>query len=443
MVLSDMIAMLIGFALALSLGHKYPMHVGLLLSYRWGILTLIVFTLLVFFILDVYALYKMPERFLSQTVIISLGLVLSAVLTTFIFFFFRQAVPRAVFILFYIFSFILIFFFRYVINRSTLSLIYWRALLVGDRARSLEVARLIMARQYLHSEVVGYLSNEPGGQKGDEAPCLGNISDLLRTVEKRGVNQIIVTTSKTDDELMGLLLECMQKKVKVSDFKKVVEEITGRVPIDHLSNHWFILALSAIDKRYFWYVKRFLDFTFALLALCLAAPFFPIIAVLIKLDSKGPVFYRQARVGRRSKQFRAWKLRTMVKDADRNNVLWTMENDTRITRIGRYLRKVRLDEIPQLINVLKGEMSIIGPRPEAASLVEMYAKEIPYYLERHMVTPGMTGWAQINYGYGNSVEDTRQKLMFDFYYIKNRNWALDSMIFLRTIRTVLTGKGAL
>jgi lipopolysaccharide/colanic/teichoic acid biosynthesis glycosyltransferase len=133
----------------------------------------------------------------------------------------------------------------------------------------------------------------------------------------------------------------------------------------------------------------------------------------------------------------------MVADADRNNVLWTTENDDRMTRIGRYLRKVRFDEVPQLINVLKGEMSFIGPRPEAVSLVEMYTKEIPYYLERHMVTPGMTGWAQINYGYGNSIEDTRQKLMFDFYYIKNRNWALDSMIFLRTIRTVLTGKGAL
>ncbi len=443
LVLSDLAAMLIGFTLALALGHTGSIGIGHLLFYHWGLLTLIIFTLLIFFILDIYALHKMPERFLRQSLIIGLGLVLSAVLTTFTYFFGRQAVPRAVFLLFYLFSFILIVFFRYIISKRTLSLIYWRVLLVGNRERSLEVARLIKARQYLHSEVVGYLSNDPGGQADNEIPCLGHIGDLLPAVKGRDVNQIIVTTSKTDDELMGLLLECMKKKIKVSDFKKVVEEITGRVPIDHLSNHWFILALSAIDKRYFWYVKRFMDIAAALLGLCLTAPLFPIVAVLIKLDSAGPVFYCQARIGRRNKPFRAWKLRTMVKDADKNNVLWTMDNDNRITRVGRLLRKVRLDEFPQLINVLKGEMSFIGPRPEAVSLVEMYTKEIPYYLERHMVTPGMTGWAQINYGYGNSIEDTRQKLMYDFYYIKNRNWALDSMIFLRTIRTVLTGKGAL
>jgi exopolysaccharide biosynthesis polyprenyl glycosylphosphotransferase len=442
-VISDLAAMLIGFTIALALGHRSPMALSLFLFYRWGILTLIIFTLIIFFILDVYALYKMPERFLHQAVIIGLGLVLSAGLTTFTFFFGRQAVPRAVFILFYLFSFILIVSFRYVISKRTLSLIYWRALLVGDRERSVEVARLIKSRRYLHSEVVGYLSYEPGVQPENEMPYLGNVRDLLRIVENRGVNQIIVTVSKIDDELMGLLLESMKKKVKVSDFKKVVEEITGRVPMDHLSDHWFILALSTIDKRYFWYVKRFVDITTALLGLCFAAPLFPILAIMIKMDSPGPVFYRQARMGRRNRPFRVWKLRTMIKDADKDYVLWTTENDGRITRIGRYLRKVRLDEVPQLFNVLKGDMSLIGPRPEATSLVEMYKMEIPYYLERHMVTPGMTGWAQINYGYGNSIEDTRQKLMFDFYYIKNRSWVLDSMIFLRTIRTVLTGKGAI
>jgi lipopolysaccharide/colanic/teichoic acid biosynthesis glycosyltransferase len=148
-------------------------------------------------------------------------------------------------------------------------------------------------------------------------------------------------------------------------------------------------------------------------------------------------------MGRGNVPFRAWKLRTMTDGADRNNVHWTMENDSRITRLGRILRKLHIDEIPQLFNICKGEMSLIGPRPEALSLVEMYHTEIPYYTERHMVTPGITGWAQINYPYGNSIEDTRQKLMYDFYYIKNRGIILDTMIFLRTIRIVLTGKGAL
>jgi lipopolysaccharide/colanic/teichoic acid biosynthesis glycosyltransferase len=133
----------------------------------------------------------------------------------------------------------------------------------------------------------------------------------------------------------------------------------------------------------------------------------------------------------------------MVDGADRNNVHWTTDHDDRITRVGRIVRKMRLDEVLQLLNIFKGEMSLIGPRPEALSLVEMYTKEIAYYPERHMVTPGITGWAQINYPYGNSIEDTRQKLMYDFYYIKNRSVVLDLMIFLRTIRIVLTGKGAM
>lgn len=443
LVLSDLAAMLIGFTIALALGLKSPMTLSAFLFYRWGLFTLVIFTLLVFFILDIYALYKMPERFLHQTIIIGLGLALSAVLTTFTFFFGRHAVPRAVFILFYLFSFIFIIFFRYVISKRTLSLIYWRALLIGDGERSLEVAGIINSRKYLHSEVVGYLSDDPAAQAGGEATYLGTVENMPSITERRNVNQIIVTSEKIDDHLMGLMLECMKKKVKVSDSKKVIEEITGRVPIGHLSDHWFILELSSIDKRYFWYAKRAADIVVALLGLCFSAPLFPLVAIMIKLNSPGPVFYRQTRVGRGNRPFRVWKLRTMAKDADKNNVLWTTANDDRITRIGWLLRKVRIDEVPQLINVLKGEMSLIGPRPEALSLVELYKKEIPYYLERHMVTPGMTGWAQINYRYGNSIEDTRQKLMFDFYYIKNRSWALDSMILLRTIRIVLTGRGAL
>jgi lipopolysaccharide/colanic/teichoic acid biosynthesis glycosyltransferase len=148
-------------------------------------------------------------------------------------------------------------------------------------------------------------------------------------------------------------------------------------------------------------------------------------------------------MGRGSKPFRAWKLRTMTDGADRNNVHWTTNNDSRITRVGRIIRKTRLDEVPQLINILKGEMSLIGPRPEALSLVEMYTREISYYPERHLASPGITGWAQINYPYGNSIEDTRQKLMYDFYYIKNRCFTLDLLIFVKTIKIVLTGRGAM
>ena len=305
------------------------------------------------------------------------------------------------------------------------------------------MAQFINASAYLRTEVVGYVSEGNGSQAQDHLPHLGHIDDLVSIAREMAVDQVIVAVPSRDDNLIKLLLECMQSKIKVSEFRRVIEEITGRVPIDHLNDNWFLLELSSSNKRYFWYTKRLADIAVSCIGLCLALPLSPFIVLLIKIDSRGPVFYSQQRMGRGSKPFVAWKLRTMVDGADRNNVHWTTDNDDRITRVGRIVRKTRLDEVPQLLNIFKGEMSLIGPRPEALSLVEMYTREIPYYPERHMVTPGITGWAQINYPYGNSIEDTRQKLMYDFYYIKNRSVILDLMIFLRTIRIVLTGKGAM
>jgi exopolysaccharide biosynthesis polyprenyl glycosylphosphotransferase len=267
--------------------------------------------------------------------------------------------------------------------------------------------------------------------------------DLVAIAGAQAVDQVIVAVPSRDENLTHLLFRCMQNQIKVSEFRRVLEEITGKVPIEHLNDNWFLREIDISNKRYFWCMKRAADIVVSLVGLCLALPLFPFLALLIKLDSRGPIFYSQQRIGRGNVPFRAWKLRTMVDGADRNNVHWTTSNDDRITRVGRIVRKTRLDEVPQLFNILKGEMTLIGPRPEAVSLAEMYAKEIAYYLERHMVTPGITGWAQINYPYGNSIEDTRQKLMYDFYYIKNRSVVLDLMIFLRTIRIMLTGKGAM
>jgi len=243
--------------------------------------------------------------------------------------------------------------------------------------------------------------------------------------------------------LAPLLFECMQNKITVLRYVDVIESFTGKIPLLFLDDNWFILELGNNNKRYFWFIKRYLDICIALTGIILALPLFLLAAILIKLDSRGPVFFIQTRIGRNNKPFNAFKLRTMVDGADKNNVHVTLEGDKRITRVGKFLRKTRFDEVPQLINILKGEMSFIGPRPEAASLVKKYLDVLPYYHERHMVSPGITGWAQINYRYGNTIEDTQQKLMYDLYYIKNRGIVLDSIIFFRTIRTVLTCKGAL
>lgn len=441
--MADVIAILLAFGIALLLGHRLPFNFNLFNHYQWSIVTLIGTILTLFLILDVYSPHKTPARFLNQALVIGIGLGVSAVLTTFFFFFFRNPVPRAVFILFFIFAWLFIALFRLLHNVITLKLIYWKILLVGKQAPCTEVATLIRDRPYLHSQIVGFLSDEDPLQSCGDLPLLGTTDKLLDLAFREHIDQIIVASDQVNADMMRALVECMKRTIKVTDFRTVIESISGRVPIDYLSDIWFIDDLAKIDKRYFWFTKRFFDICFSIVLLCGALPFFPLVVLLIKLDSAGPVFYSQVRVGRGGETFRVWKLRTMIRDADMNNVHWTTDNDSRITRIGKVLRKLHIDEVPQLYNVLRGEMSLIGPRPEAVSLVELYEREIPYYLNRHMVSPGVTGWAQINYFYGNSIEDTREKLKYDFYYIKNRSIVLDAVIFLRTIRTVLTGKGAL
>ncbi len=444
LLISDGVAMFSSFIIALSLGHKEPFAVSLLCAHHWGFVTLFFSTVLLFFFFDAYTLHKIPHRFAQQALVLGFGLLGSSILSTFIFFLFRDTVPRAVFILFFGSAFCLIVLFRYLINKHALSSVYWRVLIVGDGKRSSAVAQLINSRPYLHTAVVGYVSRGNGNQAEGQLPHLGNIQDLVSIAKNKAVDQVIVAVPILDDnDLIKHLVECMQRKIKVSDFRRVIEDITGKVPIEYLNDNWFVLELSTADKHYFWLAKRAFDVAISCVGLFLALLLLPFVALLIKLDSRGPVFYSQFRVGRLLMPFRVWKLRTMVVDADKNHVHWTTDHDARITRIGRLVRKMRLDEVPQLINVLKGEMSLIGPRPEALSLVELYTGAIPYYPERHMVTPGITGWAQINYPYGNSVEDARQKLMYDFYYIKNRCVTLDLIIFIRTIRTVLTGKGAM
>ncbi len=443
LLLCDLLAMLIAFSIALELGHRISFHFILFNYYRWGIVTLFASIIILFVILDVYSLHKMPIRFANQLLIIGVGLFISAVVVTFIFFFFREPVPRAVFILFYLFTWVLIGIFRFLYNKTTLSKIYHRLLLVGEPGLCADISGLIRERTYLHTQVIGCLTEGPQENATGNLPCFGETKDLITCVVREKIDQVVVAIPSVKPALMRALMDCMKHKVKVNDYKKIIEEVTGKVPIEYLSANWFIEELSSLEKRYTWYCKRTFDIFVGVVGGLLAIPLLFIAALVIKLDSRGAVFYSQIRIGRGGKPFSVWKLRTMVADADKNDVFWTHENDSRITRVGGLLRKMRIDELPQFMNILKGDMSLIGPRPEAAALVELYLKEIPFYQERHMVTPGVTGWAQINYPYGNSVEDTREKLKYDFYYIKNRSLLLDLLIFLRTIKTVLTGKGAL
>jgi exopolysaccharide biosynthesis polyprenyl glycosylphosphotransferase len=230
--------------------------------------------------------------------------------------------------------------------------------------------------------------------------------------------------------------------VAVEDSRSYYERQTGRVYVHGLQLSWLVFADAPPWKRTYQRMRRAIDVLLAFAGLVLSLPVMAVTAVAIKLDSRGPVFYTQERVGLHGRGFKIVKLRSMRLGAERNGPVWATRSDSRVTRVGRVIRKLRVDELPQFVNVLRGDMSFIGPRPERPVFVEALEREIDHYGQRHRVKPGLTGWSQVRYPYGASSEDAREKLQYDLYYIKNQSPALDTIILLETIKTVLFGRGA-
>jgi len=267
------------------------------------------------------------------------------------------------------------------------------------------------------------------------------LSDAVRHLR---VSHIVVAMSERRGRLpVGLLLSLKCSGVRIQDGTDVYETITGKVPIESIQSGWLLFSPGFYVPRFIRIYKRLASITVSLIGLFLSLPLLPFVILAIKWTSRGPVFYRQRRVGHGGAVFYCHKFRTMRADAEADSgPTWASDQDPRVTAVGRLLRKSRIDEIPQLWNVLKGEMSLVGPRPERPEFVQELLKEIPYYDLRHTVRPGITGWAQIRYRYGSSVEDATEKLRYDLFYIKNMSPWLDLLIFFRTIKTILLGQGA-
>jgi sugar transferase (PEP-CTERM system associated) len=239
------------------------------------------------------------------------------------------------------------------------------------------------------------------------------------------------------------LMEMRLAGVKIEEATSWLEKISGRIEVEQLYPSWLIFADGFRFSAFFRLARRALSFSVALIGLVIALPLLPFIWLAVTLDSPGPALYRQRRVGRGNSEFTCYKFRTMRQDAEADTgATWAADDDPRITRVGRFLRTSRLDEIPQLWCVLKGDMHFVGPRPERPEFVQWLCREIPYYGLRHTVQPGITGWAQVQYKYGNTVEDAREKLQYDLFYIKNASVGLDFWIVFQTIKIVLLGRGA-
>jgi sugar transferase (PEP-CTERM system associated) len=266
---------------------------------------------------------------------------------------------------------------------------------------------------------------------------------LMEVVEKQKVHRVIVATPDRRGTVpMKELLQLRMQGVKIEEADSWLEKINGKIEVENLNPSWLIFGQGFRRSTIFILVRRVLSVAISLVGLFLSLPLMPFIILAIYCDSPGPVFYKQTRVGKAGRPFNVVKFRTMRLDAEAGGPKWAGSNDPRVTRIGKFLRSSRLDEIPQLWCVLKGDMAFVGPRPERPEFIEMLSKEIPYYGVRHMVRPGLTGWAQVRYKYGSTVEDAREKLQYDLFYIKNASLGLDLLIIFQTVKTVLLRRGA-
>lgn len=287
-------------------------------------------------------------------------------------------------------------------------------------------------------------------QCSDEPPqvplstILENKGGLYETVKREKADKIVVSlTERRGVFPFQEVMACKLAGVEVVDAPSFYEHVTGKLFLEGINPSWIIFSDGFKVSRLSKVLKRSVDVLCASVGLILTLPFLPLIILAIKLDSAGPIFYRQERVGEMEKNFILYKFRTMRTDAENETgAVWAQENDTRVTRIGKFLRKSRIDELPQFFNILCGEMSMVGPRPERPEFVNKLKEAIHYYSERHFVKPGVTGWAQVCYPYGASVEDALEKLRYDLYYIKNISIPFDLVIILETVQVVLFRRGA-
>ncbi|MGA2335311.1 MAG: TIGR03013 family XrtA/PEP-CTERM system glycosyltransferase [Terriglobales bacterium] len=314
-----------------------------------------------------------------------------------------------------------------------------RVYVLGTGERAQRVVQGLRQNPELGVEIASWTGKLEGAVTRDSVAA-----HLMEVVHRQKVHRVIVAMPDRRGTIpMRELLDLRLRGVKIEEATSWLEKISGKIEVENLYPSWLVYGLGFRRSTPVIVIRRAISFIISLLGLILALPLLPFIILAIRLDSRGPVFYTQTRVGKGGRLFKVMKFRTMRQDAEAvSGPRWAGDHDPRVTRVGKFLRASRLDEIPQLWCVLKGDMAFVGPRPERPEFIEMLSKEIPYYGVRHMVRPGITGWAQVKYKYGRSVDDSREKLQYDLFYIKNASIGLDLLIMFQTIKTVLLGRGA-
>lgn len=320
-----------------------------------------------------------------------------------------------------------------------------RVLIVGTDEKAIDIARETLSRKHLGFRVVGFLDDDPRLQGVSllNPRVIGTTAQACDLARLHGVTRVVVAALDHRGRVsMDSLLACKTSGIRVQEGSSYYEQLTGKIMVEGLRKSWLIFSDGFVVSRGVLFAKRLLDMAAAAVGLLLALPVMVLVALAVKLDSPGPVFFSQERVGRGRKPFRVYKFRSMRTDAEKNGPVWAKDGDPRVTRVGRFIRTARLDELPQLWNVLVGDMSLVGPRPERELFVRQLLDTNPFYGQRLVVRPGLTGWAQIKAPYASSFEESIEKLKYDLYYIKNMSLFLDISILLSTARIVLLGRGA-
>jgi sugar transferase (PEP-CTERM system associated) len=312
----------------------------------------------------------------------------------------------------------------------------------GRTARML--ARQMGTQQDFAYRLVGFVQERNDVPVVRQHDILGTPEDMDRIIRSRHVDRIVVGLSDRRGRLpIEPLLRAKLSGVRVEDATTTYERLTGKILIDDLKPSWLIFSDGFRASRGTRFIKRMIDLALSILLGLITLPLMVLTAIAVKLESAGPALYCQERVGENGRIFNIFKFRSMRMDAEQpGQPIWARENDERVTRVGRVIRLTRLDELPQLWNVMRGDMSFVGPRPERPFFVDHLAADIPFYMQRHAVKPGLTGWAQVKYRYGSTIEDAMEKLRYDLYYIKHLSIVFDLTIVLDTVKVILFGKGA-
>ena len=439
----DIIAMILSISLAsMYLDFSY-LGVHKVLAYSW------LFVLAVYYLLfgEIFQLYNLKVS--NNRFLVVRSIFITSFITTFFYVFSPFITPslpenRLQILYFFLLITLPVIIWRFLYIWVFFSPKYFKTIVViGHSSRAEKLIELIQIKNF--HNIASYISNK-------EIPGLHNYYnakdvDLFDLVHSSFATEIVISTSgfnvDTIKKINKQIILLFEEGINIKSFETYYEEVTNRVPKEYLDYNFYkqINFSKNNDNRFYHFIQRLFDIIISIIGLIFFICFLPLLLIGNLIGNRGALFYTQKRVGFKGKTFKIYKLRSMIKNAEKNGAVWAKKNDKRITSFGKFLRSTRLDEFPQFFNILKGEMSVIGPRPERPEFVYDLEEKIPFYAIRHVIRPGLTGWAQVNYPYANTIEEQETKLRYDLYYIKERNSFLDFKILIKTISTVLLFRG--